>query len=807
MPSKTDAKKTAKPVILPIGNVMPLLPLRDIVLFPHEVRPLYVGREKSVAALKTVMAQKMPDKDTHPAIIVTAQKKAKTNDPTPDDLFHVGTIAKVVQLISLPDGTMKALVEGTKRVLLRKFIADKPHYVCVYERIEDPVMAPDALESVVRAVHNCFTVYADLNKRIAPEIQQQVCALTDASRLADTVAVHVALKTNDKQDLLELRSAELRLEKLFELMEAEIEVLKVEKKIRSRVKKQMERSQKEHYLNEQMQAIQRELGDAEQGGKSEIQEIEEKLNAKRMSKEAQAKVKKELKKLKLMGPMSAEAAVVRTYIDWVLALPWGEETVDLLDVDNAKKVLDADHFGLKKVKDRILEHLAVQQLVGQMRGPILCFVGPPGVGKTSLAKSIAKSLGRNFVRISLGGVRDEAEIRGHRRTYIGALPGRLIQSLKKAESCNPVILLDEIDKLSSDFRGDPSAALLEVLDPEQNNAFNDHYLDMDFDLSKVMFICTANSLHSIPQPLVDRMEVVRIAGYTEAEKLSIARRYLVPKQQEANGLKSHAVTLSTKAVKTLIRRYTRESGVRNLEREVASIFRKVARQRVALKSEPVEVALVTAKRVIKLLGTPRVPRDRIEKTDTIGMVNGLAWTEFGGEVLTTEATTMPGKGKIIVTGVLKEVMKESAQAAVTYVRTRAGRLGIEDSFFERNDIHIHFPGAFPKDGPSAGVTMVTALVSSIMRIPVRRDLAMTGEITLRGRVTAIGGLKEKCLAAHRLGIKTVLIPKENQKDLKDLPAKIREALSIRPVEFLDEVLAHALVREKETAVAVHTNDA
>ncbi|MCA2978313.1 MAG: endopeptidase La [Myxococcaceae bacterium] len=770
---------------------LPLLPLRDIVLFPHEVRPLYVGREKSIAALKEAMNRKGADGKA--LLLLSAQKKAKTNDPAPDEVFHFATLGQVVQLLPLPDGTVKVLVEGLARAKLTTFLPTEPYFECEYELVSEPPSSSAELEALMRAVQTTFKAFVELNKRIAPELMQQVALIEDPSRLSDTIGVHLALKLPDKQALLETETPARRLEKLYELMQGEIEILKVEKKIRSRVKKQMERTQKEYYLNEQMQAIQRELGDKADDGKSEVQELEDKLKGKKLSKEAHARMKKEIKKLKMMGPMSAEATVVRNYIDWVLSLPWGEETKDRLDVDEAKKVLDDDHFGLEKVKERILEYLAVQQLVGKLKGPILCFVGPPGVGKTSLGRSIAKSLGRKFVRMSLGGVRDEAEIRGHRRTYIGAMPGKIIQSLKKAEAQNPVILLDEIDKMSSDFRGDPSSALLEVLDPEQNATFNDHYLDLDFDLSKVMFICTANSMHTIPQPLQDRMEIIRIAGYTEDEKLNIARKYLIPKQQEANGLKDTKVALTTLGLKTIIRRYTRESGVRSLEREVASVFRKLAREVIAGDRGPLRV---DRKRVKKLLGVPRVPRDKNEKTDQVGMVNGLAWTEFGGEVLHTEATTMPGKGKLIVTGVLRDVMKESAQAAVTWVRTRARRLGIDDAFFEKNDMHIHFPGAFPKDGPSAGVTMATALVSAITKIPVRRDVAMTGEITLRGRVTPIGGLKEKCLAAHRLGIKTVIVPRDNKKDLKEVPKNVRAALRIVLVDAVDEVLREALKLER-----------
>ncbi len=776
--------------------MLPMLPLRDIVLFPHEVRPLYVGREKSIAALKDAMARKGADGKAW--LLLAAQKKAKTNDPAPDELFPYATLGQVVQLLPLPDGTVKVLVEGVARAKISKFAPHDPFFLCEFERVTEEIPKGVELEALVRAVQATFKAYVELNKRIAPELQQQVGTIEDASRLSDTIAIHLPFKSvADKQTMLETESPVKRLEKLYELMQGEIEILKAEKRIKSRVKKQMERTQREYFLNEQMQAIQRELGDKDEG-KSELQELDDKLKSRKMPKEAQAKIKKEIKKLKMMGPMSAEATVVRNYIDWVLSLPWGDETKDKLDINEAEAVLNADHYGLKKVKERILEYLAVQQLVGKMKGPILCFVGPPGVGKTSLGRSIARSLGRKFVRIALGGVRDEAEIRGHRRTYIGAMPGKIVQSLKKAESSNPVILLDEIDKLSSDFRGDPSSALLEVLDPEQNHTFNDHYLDLDYDLSKVMFICTANSLHGIPQPLQDRMEVIRLAGYTEEEKLAIAKRYLVPKQKEANGLGDVEVKLTDTSIRTVIRRYTREAGVRNLERELAGVFRKLAREALKNGKQPFAV---DQKKVMKLLGMPKVPKDKNEKENQVGMVNGLAWTEFGGEVLVTEATTMPGKGKLIVTGVLREVMKESAQAAVTYVRSKARRFGIEDKFFEQNDLHIHFPGSFPKDGPSAGVTMVTALVSAITRIPVRRDVAMTGEITLRGRVTPIGGLKEKCLAAHRLGIKTIIVPRENKKDLREVPQKVRKVMTIVLVDYVDEVLREALVLEKPAEFA------
>jgi ATP-dependent Lon protease len=773
------------------GGTVPLLPLRDIIVFPHQVVPLFVGREKSIAALKDAMANKGSEEKA--VIFLAAQKKAKTNDPSPEDIYHFGTIAHLMQLVPLPDGTVKVLVEGVRRGRVKKFLSNDEFFLVEAEEVAEPIDKSVELEALVRSVHAVFEAFVKLNKRIPPEMLMQVASIDDPSRLADTIAVQLSLKLTDRQGLLETENPIQRLEKLYELMQGEIEILQVEKKIRTRVKKQMEKTQKEYYLNEQMQAIQKELGDRDEF-KNEVQEIEEKLKNKRLSKEATLKVKKELKKLRMMSPMSAEATVVRNYIDWILSLPWYEETKDRIDVGEAEKVLNEDHYGLKKVKERILEYLAVQSLVGKLKGPVLCFVGPPGVGKTSLARSIARATGRKFVRLSLGGVRDEAEIRGHRRTYIGAMPGKLIQSLKKAGSSNPVFLLDEIDKMSTDFRGDPSSALLEVLDPEQNSTFNDHYLDCDYDLSKVMFICTANTMHSIPGPLQDRMEVIRIAGYTEMEKRSIARRYLIPKEKEANGLADLKVDLSDQALRTIINRYTRESGVRNLERELAAVFRKVARDVLKNGKHDVEV---NRKLAMKYLGIPRYRFGSAESEDQIGIVTGLAWTEMGGEILTTEATVMPGKGKLIITGKLGEVMQESAQAAMSYVRSRADRLGIDRRFAETTDIHIHLPeGAIPKDGPSAGVTMCTALVSALSKIPVRRDVAMTGEITLRGRVLPIGGLKEKILAAHRAGMKTILIPKENRKDLREVPKRIREKLRLIPVEYVDEVLREALALEK-----------
>jgi ATP-dependent Lon protease len=707
----------------------------------------------------------------------------------------VGTIGTIIQLLRLPDGTVKVLVEGKQRARVRKFVDAEKFLSVEAEEIEEVEGRTVELEALMRSVHSTFEAYVKLNKRIPPEMLTSVSSIDDPARLADTIVAHLSLKLNDKQSILETESPAKRLEKLYELMQGEIEILQVEKKIRTRVKKQMEKTQKEYYLNEQMQAIQKELGERDEF-KNEIQELEEKIKNKKMSKEATLKAKKELKKLKMMSPMSAEATVVRNYIDWILSLPWYDYTEDKLEIPEAETILDEDHYGLKKPKERILEFLAVHKLVERLRGPILCFVGPPGVGKTSLGKSIARAMNRNFVRISLGGVRDEAEIRGHRRTYIGALPGKIIQSLKKAGTGNPVFLLDEVDKMSTDFRGDPSAALLEVLDPEQNFSFNDHYLDLDYDLSKVMFICTANTMGGIPLPLQDRMEVIRLAGYTDLEKLSIATRYLIPKQKEMNGLEHVGVEFKRSALKALVHKYTKESGVRSLEREVGSICRKIAKD--VLKNGQVEgkTYVVDRKLVQKYLGPPRFRYGTAEEEDQIGLTTGLAWTELGGELLTVEAQVMPGKGKLTITGKLGEVMQESAQAAMSYVRSRAELLGLDKRFLENIDIHVHVPeGAIPKDGPSAGVTMATTLVSALCRIPVRKDVAMTGEITLRGRVLPIGGLKEKVLAAHRGGIKRVLIPKENQKDIREIPKKVRDALTIIPVDSADQVLREALVLE------------
>ncbi len=771
-------------------RVVPLLPLRDIIVFPHMVVPLFVGREKSINALEEAMCH---DKD----VLLAAQKKAKTNEPAPDDIFSVGTLGTINQLLRLPDGTVKVLVEGKRRARVRKFHSNEHFFQVEVEEVFETVDRTVEMEALVRSVHAVFEGYVKLNKRIPPEMLMSVASIDDPARLADTIVAHLSLKLNDKQAILETESPAKRLERLYELMQGEIEILQVEKKIRTRVKKQMEKTQKEYYLNEQMQAIQKELGERDEF-KNEIQELEEKIKNKKMSKEATLRVKKELKKLKMMSPMSAEATVVRNYIDWILSLPWYEVTKDKIDIGEAEKILNEDHFGLKKPKERILEYLAVQALVEKIKGPILCFVGPPGVGKTSLGKSIARSTGRRFVRLSLGGVRDEAEIRGHRRTYIGALPGKIIQSLKKAGSNNPVFLLDEVDKMSTDFRGDPSAALLEVLDPEQNHTFSDHYLDLDYDLSKVMFICTANTLHGIPGPLQDRLEIIRLAGYTDLEKMSIARRYLIPKKREENGLSEVKLHISKKAIREVIHRYTRESGVRGLERELATVCRKVARD--VLKQGKDHSRAITSRSLPKYLGVRRFRCRQVEKENQIGLVTGLAWTEMGGELLVTEATTMPGKGKLIITGKLGEVMQESAQAAMSYVRTRAERFGIDKKFYENYDVHVHVPeGAIPKDGPSAGITMTTTIISALARIPVKKDVAMTGEITLRGRVLAIGGLKEKAMAAHRGGIKTILIPKDNRKDIKEIPRKVRDGLAIIPVEHMDQVLRYALVLEDPDA--------
>ena len=766
---------------------VPLIPLRDIVIFPYMVVPLFVGRDKSVKALELAMSQ---DK----SILLAAQKKAKTDDPAPDEIYKFGTLGNILQLLRLPDGSVKVLVEGKRRAKIKEFLPSKESYVAIIEEVNEEVDDMVETEALMRNLTRAFETYVKLNKRIPPEMIMSVGSIDDPSRLADTISAHLVIKLQDKQALLELTNTTHRLERLYGLMEGEIEILETEQKIRQRVKKQMEKTQKEYYLSEQMKAIQKELGEKDEF-KNELQELEERLKTKRMSKEATKKAKQELKKLKFMSPMSAEATVVRNYLDWLLFLPWAEVTEEKKDINEAEKRLEEDHYGLTQVKERIVEHLAVHGLVEEMKGPILCFVGPPGVGKTSLAKSIARATNRKFVRLSLGGVKDEAEIRGHRRTYIGSMPGKIIQFLKKAGSNNPVFLLDEIDKMSTDFRGDPASALLEVLDPEQNHTFNDHYLDCDYDLSKVMFITTANSLQGIPYPLLDRMEVIRIAGYTEIEKVNIAAKFLIPKQLKSHGLSETNLELPEGTMLAIIRKYTREAGVRNLEREIASICRKVAKE-VLKKGKDIKVK-TSARKLAKYLGIPKYRFGGIEEKDEIGVATGLAWTETGGEILSIEVAVVPGKGKLIITGKLGDVMQESAQAALTYIRSRAEVLGIDKDFYQKNDIHIHVPeGAIPKDGPSAGITMATAIASSLMKVPVRKDIAMTGEITLRGKVLPIGGLKEKTLAAHRGMIPKVLVPKENEKDIKDIPDVILKKIEISFVEHMDDVLRQALVLEK-----------
>jgi ATP-dependent Lon protease len=763
------------------GALYPVLPLRDIVVFPHMIVPLFVGREKSVRALEDVM------KDDKQILLVT-QKNAAQDDPTTSDIYMVGTVGTVLQLLKLPDGTVKVLVEGGQRARIQRFADNDLFFQAFAEAVGESTGAQPETEALARTVVSQFEQYIKLNKKIPPEVLVSINQIEDPGKLADTVASHLSLKISEKQELLETAAVSERLEKVFGYMEGEIGVLQVEKRIRNRVKRQMEKTQREYYLNEQLKAIQKELGESEDG-RDEMSELEDKINKTKFSKEARDKATAELKKLKSMSPMSAEATVVRNYLDWLLSVPWQNRTKIKRDIKGAEKVLNADHFGLEKVKERILEYLAVQQRMKKMKGPILCLVGAPGVGKTSLGKSVARATGRNFVRMSLGGVRDEAEIRGHRRTYIGSMPGKVLQGMKKAKSSNPLFLLDEVDKLGADWRGDPSSALLEVLDPEQNSTFNDHYLEVDYDLSDVMFVTTANTLR-IPQPLMDRMEIIRIPGYTEDEKVQIARRHLIPKQMAAHGLKKNEWSISDDAVRDIIRYYTREAGVRNLEREIANLTRKAIKDILMKKGERVAV---TRRNLEKYAGVRRFRFGEAESEDMVGITTGLAWTEVGGELLTIEAVTLPGKGRVTATGKLGDVMKESVQAAESFVKSRSYAFGIKPTIFEKKDIHVHVPeGATPKDGPSAGVAMVTSIVSVLTAIPVKREIAMTGEITLRGRVLPIGGLKEKLLAALRGGLKTVLIPKENEKDLAEIPDNVKRGLKIIPVGTVDELLSQAL---------------
>ncbi len=759
----------------------PVLPLRDIVVFPHMIVPLFVGREKSVRALEDVMKD---DKQ----ILLVAQKNAADDDPGKDDIYQIGTVSTVLQLLKLPDGTVKVLVEGSQRARIEDFTETDKFFQVEATRLTEQMGDERELEAVSRSVVNQFESYIKLNKKIPPEVLVSLNQIEDPSKLADTVASHLAVKISEKQELLEVESVIERLERVLGFMEAEIGVLQVEKKIRNRVKRQMEKTQREYYLNEQLKAIQKELGETDDG-RDETAELEEKIEKTKLSKEAKEKSLAELKKLKSMSPMSAEATVVRNYLDWMLSIPWKKRTRVKKDIKKAQEILDADHYGLEKVKERIVEYLAVQQRTNKVTGPILCLVGPPGVGKTSLGKSIAESTGRNFVRMSLGGVRDESEIRGHRRTYIGSMPGKIIQSMKKAKSSNPLFLLDEVDKMGHDWRGDPASALLEVLDPEQNANFNDHYLEVDYDLSDVMFVTTANTLN-MPGPLLDRMEIIRLSGYTEHEKVEIAKRHLIPKQMEKHGIKDGEWSISDNALLDLIRYYTRESGVRNLERELSNLVRKALKEILMGETKDVKV---TVQNIDKYAGIKKYRFGEIEAEDLVGVVTGLAWTEVGGELLSIESIMVPGRGKMTITGKLGDVMQESIQAAKSYVQSRAHTFGIRPTLFNQRDIHVHVPeGATPKDGPSAGVGMTTSIVSVLTGIPVRKEVAMTGEVTLRGRVLAIGGLKEKLLAALRGGIKTVLIPQENEKDLAEIPDVVKKGLEIVPVSTVDEVLERAL---------------
>jgi len=763
---------------------VPLLPLRDIVIFPGMVVPLFVGREKSINALKYALSQ---EKD----IFLVTQKNAKMDDPSLRDIYSVGTLSTVLQLLKMADGTVKGLVEGKSRAKIKNYLPESGFFMVEAEKLVEHYELDVKTEAFIRSIHSSFESYARLNQKIGDDVVEQVTSITDPSQLVNTVAAHLITKIKEKQSLLEIEDVNGRLEKLYKVLTAENDILELEESLRQRVKKQMEKTQKNYYLNEQMRAIQKEMGQQDDFA-SELKDLERRIKNKNLPREAAAKVRQEFKKLKMMTPQSAEATVVRNYIDWILSLPWLTKTKDKLDIQEAETILEEDHYGLSKPKERILEYLAVQKLTKKIKGPILCFIGPPGVGKTSLAKSVARALGRNFVRLSLGGVRDEAEIRGHRRTYIGALPGKIIQYLKRAKSNNPVFCLDEVDKMSTDFRGDPSAALLEVLDPEQNNAFNDHYLDLDYDLSEVLFITTGNDLIGIPPPLQDRMEIIRLPGYTEIEKLHIAKRFLIKKQTQQNGLTEDNISFSDQAILNIIRYYTREAGVRNLEREIAAVCRKVAKE-VSKKGMTTKLG-INANSLHRYLGVRKFQYGRTEEKDEIGLATGLAWTSAGGELLQIETTVMPGKGNLVLTGTLGDVMKESAKAALSYVRTRGRRLGLPDDFYERVDIHVHIPeGATPKDGPSAGITVATSIASALLRKRVKRNLAMTGEITLRGKILSIGGLKEKIIAAHRGEIQRVLIPQDNKKDIEEIPARVLKKVELVPVQHMDEVLKEALI--------------
>jgi ATP-dependent Lon protease len=766
---------------------LPVLPLRDVVVFPHMVIPLFVGRKKSITALERAM-------ESGKQIMLVAQMSASDDDPTAEQIHRIGTVASILQLLKLPDGTVKVLVEGEQRAEIQRFTEAEDSFTALVNMVESVPVEDREGEALMRSVLAEFDQYVKLNMKIPPEILTSLAGIDEPGRLADAIAAHLSLKIEDKQKILEMRNTRERLEHILGVMESEIDLLQVEKRIRGRVKRQMEKSQREYYLNEQMKAIQKELGELEEGP-NEAEELAKKIEKAGMPKEAREKADAELKKLKMMSPMSAEATVVRNYIDWLVNVPWKKRSKIRKDLTEAEKILEADHYGLEKVKERILEYLAVQQRVNKLKGPILCLVGPPGVGKTSLGQSIARATNRKFVRMSLGGVRDEAEIRGHRRTYIGSLPGKIIQNMSKVKVRNPLFMLDEVDKMAMDFRGDPSSALLEVLDPEQNHTFSDHYLEVDYDLSDVMFVATANTLN-IPAPLLDRMEVIRLSGYTEDEKVNIAIRYLVPKQRKNNGLKDSEITIAEAAIRDIVRFYTREAGVRSLERDISKVFRKVVKELLLAKQQ--KAVEITSENLDKYLGVRRFRYGVAEQANQIGQVTGLAWTEVGGELLTIEAVIVPGKGKLTITGKLGDVMQESIQAAMSVVRARAGQLGIPTDFYQKHDFHVHVPeGATPKDGPSAGVAMCTAMVSALTQIPVRADVAMTGEITLRGEVLPIGGLKEKLLAAHRGGIKIVLIPEENRKDLAEIPKNIQEDLDIRPVKWIDQVLEMALERKPQ----------